>query len=133
MVNLFSTYIEQAGCARHSQDKAVGLNNLAVDTVHVVTVAGIGGQILKGIMIIDKSHSETFEAMIPNKPVILQLTEAAARAIVKRLPDLLLQEGKSKAALWKPPSSYTPLIQDSISAVVPQNSPTENVGLTILL
>ena len=37
------------------------------------------------------------------------------------------------SALWNPPSSYTPWIHDLISPAVPQNSPTEKVGLNAVL
>ena len=90
--------IEQARRAWHGQNEAVGLNNLMVDTMHVVAVAGIGGQVLERVVVVDKGHSIALEAVIPNETVVLERTETVSRLVTKRLPDLLLQgEVKGRA------------------------------------
>ena len=83
--------IEQTRRARHRQNEAVGFDNLIVDTVLVVAVAGIRGQVLERIVVIDKRYGLALEAIIPNKTFILQHAETVSATVVERLPDLFLQ------------------------------------------
>ena len=90
--------IEQARRARHGQDETVGLNNLMIDTMHIVAVTCIGRQVLERVMVIDKRHSIALEAVIPDETIVLERTETMPRLVTKRLSDLLLQgEVKGRA------------------------------------
>ena len=91
--------IEQARRARHGQNEAVGLDNLVVDAMHVVAVAGIGGQVLERVVVVDEGHGIALEAVVPDETVILQCTEAVSAQVTERLPDLLLQGEVERSAL----------------------------------
>ena len=95
--------IEQARRTRHGQNEAVGLDNLVIDAMQVVAVAGIGGQVLERVVVVDERHGIALEAIVPNKTVILQCPEAVPTQVTERLPDLLLQgeveRGTLEAAL----------------------------------
>ena len=83
--------IKQAWSARHRQNEAVGFNNLIIDTVHIIAVAGISRQILEGVMVINKRHSVALETIVPDESVIFQHTETLPAQVIKCHPDLLLQ------------------------------------------
>ena len=83
--------IEQARGAGHRQNEAVGLDNLVVDAMHIVAVAGIGGQVLERIVVVDESHRITLETVIPDEAVILEHTEIVPTKVIERLTNLLLQ------------------------------------------
>ena len=83
--------IEQARRARHRQDEAVGLDNLMVDTMHIVAVAGIGRQVFERIVVIDEGHRIAFETVVPDEAFILECAETVATTVIESLTDLLLQ------------------------------------------
>ena len=91
--------IEQARGAGHRQNEAVGLDNLVVDAMHIVAVAGIGGQVLERIVVVDESHRITLEAVIPDEAVILEHTEIVPTKVIERLTNLLLQGEVESATL----------------------------------
>ena len=91
--------IEQTRRARHGQDKTVSLDDLMVDAVHIVAVAGISRQVLERIVVVNKRHGIAFETEIPNKAVVLEQAETVPAAVIERLPDLLLQREVKRAAL----------------------------------
>ena len=95
--------IEQARRARHGQDEAVGLDNLIVDAMHIVAVAGIGGQVLERVVVVDEGDGITLETVVPDEAVILEQAETLPAQVIERLPDLLLQgeveRGTLEAAL----------------------------------
>ena len=83
--------IEQTRRARHRQDEAVGLDNLTVDTMLIIAVAGVSRQILEGIVVVDERHGIAFEAIIPDEAIILERAEVVPALVIERLSDLLLQ------------------------------------------
>ena len=83
--------IEQTRRTGHSQDEAVGLDNLVVDAVLIVAVAGICRQVFEGIMVVDKRHGIAPETIVPDQTVILEQAETVSVQVIKRLPDLFLQ------------------------------------------
>ena len=91
--------IEQARRARHRQNEAVGLDNLAIHAMHVVAVAGIGGQVLERVVVVDEGHGITLETVVPDETVILQCTETVSAQVTERLPDLFLQGEVERSAL----------------------------------
>ena len=91
--------IEQARRARHRQDEAVGLDNLMIDTMLIVAVAGIGRQVLERVMVVDKRHGIALETVIPDEAVILQQAEAVPALVIECLPDLFLQGEVKRGAL----------------------------------
>ena len=83
--------IEQARGTWHRQNEAVSLDNLVVDAMHIVAVAGIGGQVLECVVVVDESHRITLETVIPDEAVILEQAETMSIQVIKRLPNLLLK------------------------------------------
>ena len=91
--------IEQTRGARHRQNEAVRLDDLAVDAVLIVTVAGIGRQILERIVVVDKRHGIALKAVIPDEAVVLEQAEAVSRPVIERLPNHFLQGEVERGAL----------------------------------
>ena len=80
--------------------------------MQVVAVAGIGGQVLERVVVVDEGHGIAPETVIPNETVILEQAETMSLRIIESLSYLFLQRKVKRGAL------ETALVIDTLDPIL---------------